>query len=47
MQLVDTTLMEQLKDDNFKLKEGQALIYKDEDLIEYMKMITLMLLNLM
>ena len=35
MELFNTTFTEQLKDDNFKLKEGEALIYKDEDLIEY------------
>ena len=27
--------MERLKDNNFKLKEGEARIYKDEDLMEY------------
>ena len=35
MQLFDTTLIERLNDDNFKLKEGKTLIYEDVDLMEY------------
>ena len=32
--MFDTALAERLKDDNFSITEGEALIYEDEDLVE-------------